>query len=249
MAEELAMMPVHLSGHLHALWHNVLEQQEDGDLSQWSNKLIAQMAMFQGDPEGFVELLKKYRWIDHETNCIHDWLDYAGTYLRNKYHDKDQRLLKAIWARYGKHYGKRTSPGNKKGRDFTHKSHPKMVLPNLTIPNHTIPDQTKEAGFALPDFVNKQNWEDFRKMRNKIGKPMTDRAVQLIWKQLEKLQSDGYDPNACLDQSIRNCWQDVYPLKDYRSDRGNGAGQRSTKTDEQRAKVAAALRQGLDDET
>ena len=107
MAADLGMEPVHVSGHLHALWHNCLEQQEDGDLSKWPAHLIAQMAMVKGDAKTFVEALYKHGWIDQDTHLLHDWLDYAGKFLLWKYRRRHHDKLKAIWVKHGKRYGKR----------------------------------------------------------------------------------------------------------------------------------------------
>ncbi|OPZ96986.1 MAG: hypothetical protein BWY70_01608 [Bacteroidetes bacterium ADurb.Bin408] len=45
-------------GHLHLLWHAALEQQENGDLSKWSDDLIAELAGYTGDAPQFVRLLQ-----------------------------------------------------------------------------------------------------------------------------------------------------------------------------------------------
>jgi hypothetical protein len=51
-------------------------------------------------------------------------------------------------------------------------------------------------------------------MRNKIKKPLTENACKLIFRELDKIKNQhGHDPNDVLEQSIRNDWQDVYPLK------------------------------------
>jgi hypothetical protein len=48
-------------------------------------------------------------------------------------------------------------------------------------------------------------------MRSRIRKTLTDRARELIVRELEKI---GGDPVPILEQSVRNDWQDVYPLRD-----------------------------------
>lgn len=56
---------------------------------------------------------------------------------------------------------------------------------------------------------------DFEKMRKSIKKPMTDRAKTML---VNKLQRE-IQPSIwihVLDQSIKNCWLDVYPLKEQR---------------------------------
>lgn len=53
-------------------------------------------------------------------------------------------------------------------------------------------------------------------MRKGKGKsrPFTERAAQMVLKELYRLRDAGHDPNACLDQSTMHGWSDVYPLKD-----------------------------------
>lgn len=71
--------------------------------------------------------------------------------------------------------------------------------------------------------------KDFEKMRKSLKKPMTDRAKRML---VNKLQKD-FQPSiwvAVLEQSIKNCWLDVYPLKEHRD-----AAQRSSAVDDLRA--------------
>lgn len=61
--------------------------------------------------------------------------------------------------------------------------------------------------------------KDFEQMRNRIKKPMTARAKEMLCNKLRK------DFQPCewvqiLDQSIAHCWQDIYPLKDDRQQTG-----------------------------
>ena len=55
---------------------------------------------------------------------------------------------------------------------------------------------------------------DFEKMRNKIKKPLTDRAKKLILNELNKLASTEKEMIDILNQSIMNSWQGVFPLKE-----------------------------------
>ena len=56
-------------------------------------------------------------------------------------------------------------------------------------------------------------WKAFTEMREKIKKPMTGRAMELIASKLVSLQNQGHDPVAVLENSIINSWQGVHPLK------------------------------------
>lgn len=73
----------------------------------------------------------------------------------------------------------------------------------------------KQEVFEIPSFINPEIWKDFEAMRKQVKRPMSERAKKLI---VSKLQSLGEDKaNEILEQSIVNCWQDVYPLKTGRS--------------------------------
>lgn len=91
-------------GHLHALWHAALEQQDDGDLSGWPDEFIAECSDFPGDAADYVKSLQKFGWLDER--LIHDWPDYAGRFLMNKYASSNREKLEAIWAKHGRQYGK-----------------------------------------------------------------------------------------------------------------------------------------------
>lgn len=57
-------------------------------------------------------------------------------------------------------------------------------------------------------------WKAFVEMRKVIKKPMTPYAMTLRANDLLKLQKQGHDPIAVLNQSISSNYQDLYPLKE-----------------------------------
>lgn len=69
----------------------------------------------------------------------------------------------------------------------------------------------KQEVFKIPSFINPEIWKDFEAMRKQVKRPMSERAKKLIVSKLQKLGEDK--ANEILEQSIVNCWQDVYPLK------------------------------------
>ena len=73
----------------------------------------------------------------------------------------------------------------------------------------------KQEAFKIPEFINPEIWKDFEAMRKQVKRPMSERAKKLIVARLQKLGEDK--ANEILEQSIVNCWQDVYPLKTGRS--------------------------------
>lgn len=129
-ARSLRLKPVYVMGHLHALWHAALEQQEDGDLSSWSDDLIAESSEYTGDAPKYVSLLQEHRWLDDR--LIHDWLDYAGAYLRGKYAKKNRDRLVQIWRLHGREYG--LPPPNGSPTDIQSESNVLPIAPELTQP-------------------------------------------------------------------------------------------------------------------
>ncbi len=80
--------------------------------------------------------------------------------------------------------------------------------------------QPKVALIELPEFVSPDAWFGFLEMRKKIKKPATERACAMLIKKLTMYHNAGHDPNAILDQSTMNSWQDLYELKaDYQQKR------------------------------
>lgn len=126
-ARALRLRPAYLIGHLHLLWHAALEQQEDGDLSKWTDEFLAECADYPGDAPQFVRLLQEHKWLDGR--LLHDWPDYAGKYLMAKYAKDHREKLLSIWSRHGRIYGKtRESLGIPNGTQFE----PKPTVPNPT---------------------------------------------------------------------------------------------------------------------
>lgn len=66
--------------------------------------------------------------------------------------------------------------------------------------------------FVLPEWIDSESWSGFEEMRRRQRKPMTDRARGMVVKELDKLRAAGNDVAACLNQSIRKSYLDVYPV-------------------------------------
>jgi hypothetical protein len=85
-------------------------------------------------------------------------------------------------------------------------------------PNHKEPSRTekqKQPQAALPDppeWVDRSAWDGFVEMRKRIRYPLTPRAAELVWRELDKLRPQ-FDPDDVLDQSTRNAWRDVFPIR------------------------------------
>lgn len=67
--------------------------------------------------------------------------------------------------------------------------------------------------FALPAHIPAQPWADFVAMRQRIRKPMTDRAKELAVLELDKLAAAGWPPGDVLNNSTMNSYQGLVPPK------------------------------------
>ena len=88
------------------------------------------------------------------------------------------------------------------------------------------PSSKKERRKATPESFNsiieeytddstlRETLGEFLKMRQRIKKPMTNRALELLLKKLDKLGGENTRLKVdILNQSILNSWQDIYELK------------------------------------
>ena len=73
----------------------------------------------------------------------------------------------------------------------------------------TIKRTLKDKGI---NFI--KTWKDFKTMRKKIRKGMTERAEELLLNRLNKLTNSELIQIAILNQSIINSWTNIYPLKE-----------------------------------
>lgn len=72
----------------------------------------------------------------------------------------------------------------------------------------------EEGLFAfVPDWVPKKPWKDFVEMRERIRKPLTQNAIELLVNKLDKLREEGSPPGDVLNQSVIGSYQGVFELK------------------------------------
>jgi len=66
---------------------------------------------------------------------------------------------------------------------------------------------------SLPDWLSPEDWKDFKDHRNKIRKPMTLRAEEILIGKLGHLKEQGHNPRHLLITAIERGWQTVYEPK------------------------------------
>ncbi len=74
--------------------------------------------------------------------------------------------------------------------------------------------KNKNKEVPLPEWLNPQTWQDFVEHRQRLRKPMTPRAKELMVKKLEGFWNQGEDINRILEQSIEQGWQGVFSEKE-----------------------------------
>ena len=69
------------------------------------------------------------------------------------------------------------------------------------------------ASYQLPSFVNSESWSDFVEMRQTIKKPLNALACKKAINVLVKLNENGSDANASLDNSVLNSYSGLFEVK------------------------------------
>ena len=86
--------------------------------------------------------------------------------------------------------------------------------PETETETETKAETKKKPPLALPDWLDKQTWVEFKKHRQKMNKGgMTPHAESLMIGKLSKFREQGHDPNEMLERSILNGWKGVFPGK------------------------------------
>jgi hypothetical protein len=93
---------------------------------------------------------------------------------------------------------------------------------------------------AIPDSIPASSWEEFVEHRRTGKKKFSLRAQQLAIKTLLELERQGNDPQAVIEQSIRNDWKDLYPIKTHGVANGSKSSSRNA---ERSASIGSSLEQ------
>lgn len=111
-AKDLRIAPVHLVGHLYALWSGTKKFADDGDLSRFDDDMIAFLAEYGGDSSKFVRSLQARGWLNEK--LIHDWIEHQRDWLISKYKNRPHILVE-IWRKHGLEYGRGDMDGEDGG--------------------------------------------------------------------------------------------------------------------------------------
>ncbi len=107
--------------------------------------------------------------------------------------------------------------------------------PQSPLPGEGRKDREKK--WKLPEWLPKDLWAEFKRMRLQIKAPLTGHAEQLALDKLARLVEEGEDPRAVLEQSVYNCWKSFYKIKPQQDRAAPGSWQNDDPTGD---KAAAA---------
>lgn len=92
------------------------------------------------------------------------------------------------------------------------KSSRTIIPTEATLPTERA--RAKVGGIVVPDWVPADAWAGFVAMRQRIRKPLTPRAAELLFAKLLRFQSEhGWPPGEVLDQSTEHAWAGIFELK------------------------------------
>lgn len=105
--------------------------------------------------------------------------------------------------------------------------------------------RTKELSIdnAPPEGVSDVSWKEFLALRKKKRATNTPHAIDLIFREIQKLKEQGFSPQDLIDQTLRRGWIDVYPIKE-KNDAIARTITTATKTDRLRASALRAAEAG-----
>lgn len=97
--------PHHFLGFLCAFWGTVGENNETGEISDWTPDFLAEaVGIGNVDPHELWEALVEFGYIDVRDDgrvLVTDWIQIAGDPLERKYHSSNPQHLDNIWALHG----------------------------------------------------------------------------------------------------------------------------------------------------
>lgn len=95
---------------------------------------------------------------------------------------------------------------------------PDLENPNQEKPNVLIKKNTTKERIIVILNTSKEleeSFKDFKRMRTKMKRPMTEKAELMLLNKLMKLSEQDIDlAIEILEQSVYHCWLDVYALKE-----------------------------------
>lgn len=235
LSGRLQIRKTYAVAHLSRLWTWCIRYAENGCITDISPFILADAADWGGDPELFLRALIDSKFVDQHPDgmFIHDWEDYAGKLIDFRKKDRERKKKSS-----GARQHSNGNPMEIQRKSDGEKVDSSSITYNLKpIPNTQYPIPNTQEGGDPPNPPRKRKpsasasarvdgtysddprfnscLQEFIRMRNANKKPLTEHALDLVKKELERLAPGDLDKQiAIIDQSIKKAWLDVYPLKD-----------------------------------
>lgn len=211
-------------GFLHRFWWSVLEVSPSGDVTALTSpEVMSETLNMKLDVvRDAIQRLEEFGFIERngESVYIHDWLDYAGRFLRSKF-SKKREILVSIWALHGKIYGDKdeadTQPTPRMNSTDTL---PTRTIPNLTVPNQTVPKEKESPptpprpkSIEIPEDLagNRDEiigWLDYKREKGQGYKP---RGLESLWRAIRAIPPG--ERRAAIDHSMAANYAGIFPSK------------------------------------
>lgn len=149
LADELGLANAFVSpdvvavGILISLWTWAIQNASNGDISECSNRVIAEACRWRKKPEQLVTALRNAGWIDADGK-LHDWEEYACLLMEQE----DNRKAKTR-ERVQRYREKKKSAEDDKCNGYSNVTDTPCNAP--TIPDITIPNITNNNSFYLSE--------------------------------------------------------------------------------------------------
>ena len=167
---------------------------DEGHLNRNINKMIAENKLT--DKEGC------YQFNEHYTNWKN--LTISQVEKTKKLDEKSSKTCQLV---------KQNLTNSQVKLDEKSSSTDLKPLQDKPLPDRKETKRNLKETIKTKDIVFIKAWKDFKEMRKKIKKPMTEKAEEMLLNSLNKLSDDYKVQVAILNQSIFHCWQGVFPLK------------------------------------
>ena len=211
-------------GFLHRFWWSVLEVSPSGDVTALTSpEVMSETLNMKLDVvRDAIQRLEEFGFIERngESVYVHDWLDYAGRFLRSKFSKKRETLV-SIWALYGKEYGEKeeadTQPTPRRNPADTL---PTRTIPNLTVPNQTVPKEKeshpyppKSKSVEIPDDLSGNTdeilaWLDYKREK---GQGYKAKGLESLWRMIRSIHPGSR--KAAIEQSMACNYAGIFPPK------------------------------------
>lgn len=152
-------------------------------------------------------LLKEY-FVRHGAEWSHKRIE-AEIAKRADFNKKQRDRAEKRWCKTATPTHATALPDDNPRQSHGNANHNHNILNDSTL---SIKKPAKPK-LAAPDWLDPTMWQSFVEHRTKLRRPMTEKAMQLIFNKLDNMRTKGHNPNLSLEQAIMNGWQGVFTPK------------------------------------